>query len=93
MNLTYIYTLLAVFVVFAYVIMTDTNAAHFFDIYFRWVGVNVRRVLMMMWLKPQLMLQHWKMQRWMKKEMPRIMKEMQKTQETNSEPVIIKELK
>jgi hypothetical protein len=33
------------------------------------------------------------MQRWMKKEMPRIMKEMQKTQETNSEPVIIKELK
>ena len=83
---SFAYTLLVLSGIIAYFIITDENAAAFFDIQFKWIGVNIRRRWMMMILGPRLRFESWKMKRWMKSEMPRIIKEQEeyKAQQASS---------
>ena len=62
-------------VVIAYFIITDQNAARFFDLQFKWIGLNARRYWMILFLGTRLKFEYWKMKRWMKADMPRIIKE------------------
>lgn len=70
-NLTYTYTLVLIFGVLGYMMIKDKNVAVFFDLNFRWIGLNARRYLLLIWLWPGIKFQTWRMKRWMRKEMLR----------------------
>lgn len=59
----YYYTLITVFVILAYLIITDQNAAPFFDLQLKIFGVNLRKWWMIATMYPRVKYQSWKLKR------------------------------
>lgn len=87
MNNSIITTLIVLGVVIAYFVITDQNAAKFYDLQLKWIGINAKRYWMMLTLGTRLKFDMWRMKGWTKPDMARIIKEQEeyKAQQASNE--------
>ena len=84
-QLSFMYTLIILGVIVGYMIVNDKNVAEYIWLQLQVIRINIIRTWMLFKIGTELKFRRWQMDRWMKNEMPRILKEKQEQEALNNE--------